>query len=72
MDALVGFEMDSMPGDRDLLLNGAHQMHLNAPLTRLIDRFVAEGCDINRAPELPVDAHKKVEVESGRDARGIV
>ncbi len=47
-------------------------MHLDAPVTRIVDGLVSEGSEIERAGKLAVDAGEQVEVERGRDAGCIV
>ncbi len=50
----------------------ADEVHLDAPVARVVDRLVPEGGEVEGAAELAVDAGEQIEVEGGRDAGGIV
>ena len=60
------------PRDRDVLVLQADQVHLDAPVARIVDGLVAEGAEVESGAELAVDAREQVEVERRRDAGGVV
>src|SRR5581483_5030295 len=71
-DRLAGSEWYPAAADLDALLLRADEMHLDAPVARVVDGPVLERREVEAGTELAIDARKQVEVEGGRHAGAVV
>jgi hypothetical protein len=60
------------PANADRLIAPGDQPHLDALMLGIVNGHVLEGRAVEVAAELPVQVTQQVQVEFGRDARGIV
>src|SRR5262245_36734109 len=72
VNGLAGCELDNAASDVDLLLPGAHQMHLDAPALAFVERPMAERIEIEIGGKLAIEAHEQIEVELRGHALGVV
>src|SRR5207237_9471393 len=71
-DRLAGAELEAASRDRDSLCLQAFQMHLDAPVGRVVKRAMTERCKIEVAAELAVHAPQDVDIEPRGDACRVV
>src|ERR1700733_9844442 len=65
-------EAKRLPGDMNRLTPAADQMHFDPALVLVIDRTVAETCEIEVTIQLAIDADQQVQIEGCGDVGRIV
>ena len=68
MDALAVGEAERAAGHAHALAGKAHEMHLDAARSLVVDRVMGEAVEIEIAAELAIDALEQIEVEGSGHA----
>src|SRR5262249_50336031 len=72
VDAPAGLKGKTLALDGDALIFLTDQVHLDAAMSGIVNRFVPEGAKIEITAQFAIDARQQIEVEGGRDTGAIV